>query len=457
MDFLSLIKKEFGIENIYQNAKVEQVVRACSDAYKGTPEWYNAEGTVNFTKTICEETARLIMLGTSIKFNDNARGKYLQEVVDKQYYNLRQWAEWAMAYGTVIIKPNGEDFDCILPDAYYVTDTKNHEIWGAVFVTTQKKSDKWYARLEWHRFEKDIYKVSNKAFVGTQENSADKEIDLKDSPWSDLSPDVEFEGLEKPLFAVLRTPQANNIDTNCPYGLPIVSTAMVEMQDLDIAYARMAVEIADSSRTVLMDSDRLIAKGMSAEMRKNAIAAYDGMRDAMHLPKYVKAVEGMGDGNFYSEINPTLNTAVRLQGLNHYLSQIGYKVGFANGYFVFNEQMGIQTATGVEANQQRTMQFIKDCRDRMEEALKVLIEGVNVFADTYDLAPDGEYEATYQFGDITYNEDEDRARWLTYVNMGKMPFWRYLVKFEGFSEDDAKAIEAETAAQNMLMMPPMEE
>ena len=35
-----------------------------------------------------------------------------------------------------------------------------------------------------------------------------------------------------------------------------------------------------------------------------------------------------------------------------------------------------------------------------------------------------------------------------YVTAGKFPFWRYLVEFEGYSEDDAKAIAAEADAEN---------
>ena len=30
-----------------------------------------------------------------------------------------------------------------------------------------------------------------------------------------------------------------------------------------------------------------------------------------------------------------------------------------------------------------------------------------------------------------------------YVTAGKFPFWRYLVEFEGYSEEEAKQIEAE--------------
>ena len=110
---------------------------------------------------------------------------------------------------------------------------------------------------------------------------------------------------------------------------------------------------------------------------------------------------------------------------------------------MFNETTGIQTATGVEAEQQRTIQFIKDVRDKLQFCMDDLIAALNIFADLYQLAPSGPYETYYDFGDITYNEDEDRSRWYSYVVSGKIPFWYYLTKFEGFSEEDAKALEEE--------------
>ena len=61
-------------------------------------------------------------------------------------------------------------------------------------------------------------------------------------------------------------------------------------------------------------------------------------------------------------------------------------------------------------------------------------------ADLYDLAPVGEYEVMYDFGDITYNREEDRARWWQYVTAGKVPAWMYFTKFEGMSEEEARAM-----------------
>ena len=57
---------------------------------------------------------------------------------------------------------------------------------------------------------------------------------------------------------------------------------------------------------------------------------------------------------------------------------------------------------------------------------------------------------TYDFGDITYNREEDRARWISYVNAGRVPFWYYLVKFEGYTEEDAKALEQKAKPKETL-------
>ena len=78
-----------------------------------------------------------------------------------------------------------------------------------------------------------------------------------------------------------------------------------------------------------------------------------------------------------------------------------------------------------------------------------VVYGLNVFADLYDLAPVGKYEITYDFGDLTYNIEEDRARWLSYANMGIVPRWKILNKFEGMSEEEAKAMTAEADAAQM--------
>ena len=82
-------------------------------------------------------------------------------------------------------------------------------------------------------------------------------------------------------------------------------------------------------------------------------------------------------------------------------------------------------------------------RDKVEGCLDRVIYALNVFADLYNLAPVGVYETVYDFGDITYNREEDRTRWWGYVVAGKIPFWYYLMKYEGYSEEEARMLQAE--------------
>ena len=442
MIFRSKAKEEFNIEPVISQS-MEDMIQKCFAIYQGKPYWLDDADhikTINFAKAVCSETARLAMLGTKITIDGSARAEWLQGQIDNIYFKLRDWVEYGCAYGTVILKPNGKGIDLVTPNNFMITDYENGEISGVVFVNRDVVGKKYYTRLEYHRFIDDMYAITNRCYVGDTENDISKRIDIDKTPWSELIEESFIQNVDSPLYGVLKMPHANNVDVDSPMGLPIFSDAIEELKDLDIAYSRNSKEILDSKRTVLLDSDRLLPSGGKVAQTGTY---FDRRRESMGLPDYVKNVYGNGTEDFYQEINPQLNTDTRLSGLNALLSQIGYKIGYSNGYFVFNESTGIQTATGVEAEQQRTIQFIKDVRDKVESCLDRLIYALNVFADLYNLSPVGNYETLYSFGDITYNVEEDRTRWWGYVVSGKVPAWMFFVKFEGMSEEDAKAMISE--------------
>ncbi len=442
MIFKKKAEEDFDVESI-TSQEMEALVHKADIIYLGRPPWVSDKGyikTINFAKSICSETARLATLAIGIQLDGSARAKWLQEQIDKVYFNLRHWVEYGCAYGTVVLKPNGESIEIFTPDKFIITDQSDGKITGIVFVDKEIEGKKTYTRFEYHRWLDGIYVISNKCYVSDNNNSVGRSVNIANTPWSDLEEEVGIENINKPLYAVFRTPSANNVDIDSPLGMPIFADAIEELKDLDISYSRNSKEIYDSKRTVLLDSDRLLPSGVRI---RNTAEGFRTAREELELPDYVKSVYGSNNGDFYQEINPTLQTDVRIAGINALLSQIGYKCGFSNGYFVFNEKTGMVTATQVESDDKRTIELIKDVRDKLESCLDDLLYALSAFADLYDLSPAGEYEVTYDFGDITYNREEDRARWYGYVTAGKIPFWYYLVKFEGFTEEDAKAIEAE--------------
>lgn len=459
MIFKRQAEEDFNVESVV-SPEMEGKITECANIYRGTPYWVNADDnvkTINFAKAICSETARLATLAIGIQIDGSARAAWLQEQIDKIYFQIRHWVEYGMAYGTIILKPNGKGLDIFTAMDFIITDCDNEGIYGIVFKDSYSENDKYYTRFEYHRFVevKDgentyyPYYISNRAYVSRSAKSVGDPIALNRTKWSDLLPETppilkaNNKKIDGPMFGILRTPQANNLDISSPLGLPIYAEAIEELKDLDVAYSRNVGEIFDSEKIILVD-DRLMLK--SGQNLKNSRIS------DIKLPHYAINVFGDGAENFYREIVPSLNTDTRITGINNLLSFVGFKCGYSNGYFVLDEKTGMVTATQVEADDRRTIQLIKDVRDKLESCLDGAIYALNVYADLYGLAPAGNYEITYDFGDITYNREEDRARWWQYVVQGKVPSWMYFQKFEGLSEEDAKAMVQEAQLKDGTRM-----
>lgn len=447
--------EEFDVMPV-TSQEMDIVINQCMDAYQNRPHWLSVENdirTIGFGKVLCEETARLATLAIKVTIDGSPRADWLQQQIDKRYFKFREWLEYGCAAGTFILKPNGKGIDFLLPNSFQIVDSDDDgNVSGVIFVDQYTESGvlsrKYYTKFEYHRFtESGEYLISNRTYLSNSEGSKGRMVPIEETKWAGLQPDVTLvkqngEPLERMLFGFFRTPQANNKEINSPLGLPIFQNVLEELKNLDIAYSRNSEEIKDSRRVILVDDQLAKPSGQPLDTY-NVGSTIEG------LPHYAKMVIGGGNGDkpFYEEINPELNTDTRIKGINNELSFIGWKVGYSSGYFVFDQKTGMVTATQVESDDRRTIQFIKDVRDKLEDCMDGLIYAMNVFADLYGLAPVGTYETTYDFGDITYNREEDRARWWQYVIQGKVPAWIYYQKFEGMSEEEAKTMIAEAQGE----------
>ena len=66
-------------------------------------------------------------------------------------------------------------------------------------------------------------------------------------------------------------------------------------------------------------------------------------------------------------------------------------------------------------------------------------------ADLYSGIPAENWESiepniVYNWGDITYSYNEDKANWWKYRIQGDVPPYMYYMKFEGMNEADARAM-----------------
>ena len=441
-----------------------QAISAWMEIYSGSPRWVSKDTgiqSINFAKYICSEVARLACLDIDISF-DGARKEAMQDYWDKAILpRFQHWVEYGAAVGSFILKPSGEGVDFITPDRFQITQVdSNGKIMGAVFQDDYSEWGKYYTKLEHHTFwtanvkmpdsdeyvQKTFYRIENRAYKSASKGSIGSQVPLKETKWSALEPelyinDISGEPLKGMLFGFFKMPSANNIDITSPLGMSVFANAVKELEDLDTAYSRNSEEIFNSSKIVLLD-DRLT----DVVSRSNGSA----VRHKMRLPAFVKNVTSDNPNEFYQEIVPTLQTQTRQEGIDALLSLIGCKCGFSNGYFVLDQKTGMVTATQIEADDRGTIQSIKAIRDALKTCLDELFYAQAVLWDLYSTVPVGEYEPIYSWGDLTYSYEEDKQTWWKYVAANKMPAWLYFTKFEGMSEEEAKAYTAELETSSSL-------
>ncbi len=450
---------KFGVETIESD-----VMKAALDdwvnIYQGKPDWTlpDDKGNVdiesfNFAKKLCNETARLTTLALGITVEGSARAEWINGFMESYIARMKnEECEKACAFGYIILKPNGEGIDYVMPWDFCPTHQTDGRIDGGIFFDHyHKPGDKWYyTRLEWQRFEDAldgtrVFRITNKTYKSTGNNGIGQECDIKDTVWSDYVEDKAWYDMDKPLFSIFKMPLSNNIDMSSPLGVSIFSNAQKELKSLDIAWTRLEDEIFDSQKKVFAGDMLIDEPGKPVRSRYTANGVVD--KAGKPLPRYLHILPGSTTGDEYHEVNPALQTTDRLSGIDHFLNLVGVKCGYSTGQFVLNGRTAQLTATQVESDDRETIQLISQIRASLQVATDGLIYALDKYADIYNLSPVGTYEVSYQFQDITMNFDEDRLRHWQYVQAGKYPLYRYYMEYEGKSEGEAKKLVAEAQAE----------
>lgn len=445
--------KEFGvklIESPTMSAEIEKWDRIS----RGYPSWLDENiKTINMAKFVAETRAKLTTLDIGVAVSGSARAEYLQESADLLISKLREKLAGGNCVGSLVIKPNGVSWDFFEPGEFGITDVdEDGTLTGAIFATHTQQDDKNYTRLEYHRFEGAdengaLYVITNKCYQN-QQSYEGKRVLGRQMPletvdkWAHIADEVKIGKLKKPLFGFFKVPGTNRIDKDSPLGCAVFADGIEELRSTDIAVSMKDNEIEDSQHIIFVGQ----------------VLAQSADNMGIKLPRIVKgvglAVNEQGP-NAIHEHTATLLTESRIKDINFNLSMLGCKCGFSEGMFVLDGQTGMITATQVEADDRDTIQTIKDDRDALKVAIEQAIAAEDILVSLYGLAPQGSYDIDFNFGDITYNYEEDRQNWMNYVRMGWVPEWQYLVKFEGMSEQEAKALvkEAKEAKKEPSLFP----
>lgn len=381
---------------------------------------------------------------------------YQEKIIKK----LRNQLEYGIAKGGLVIKPyvvkktvrnedsgqfeeiNRIEVDYIQADAFFpLAFNAGGEITEAAFVQTKVDKNTTYRRLEHHILEKNTVTVRNKAFKA-ENNQMDrddsgtelgKEIPLTEVPeWAGLKPEQKITNVDRLLFAYFRMPEANTIDTMSPLGVSGYSRAVKQIREADLQFSRMLWEFEAGEMAVNVDRDAFAY--MSDKDRGDGGRSY---LPAMQQRLY-RQVDVDPNQELFEPYAPSLRDVSIINGLNNILMRIEDICALSRGTLSDVSQEA-KTATELKILKQRTYQANSELQQAVQKALEDVVYVMNIYATLYEIVPEGEYEASFEWDDsILVDIDTELTKRLTLMQNGLASKLELRMWYFGETEEQAK-------------------
>jgi hypothetical protein len=395
--------------------------------------------------------------------------------VEKILPRLREKVELGCALGGLVFKPYvsggalAVDYaraDGVVPVRF---DGSGRMV-GVVFVDQRQVGDRYYTKFEHHdigsgtidtvtaggqrvvEFEMDDaekrrisrgfpgasinsevksgYIIRNYVLRSSTRDTLGQPAQLSEVPeWSGLKQRSIIPGIDRPLFAYFRYPQANNIDKTSPLGVSCYARADELIQQADTQWSDLMWEFKSGRRKMYVDN---LAFGKDKD--GNTIGPFDkDLYVALETPG-----SNIGDGNkLFEAWSPEFREAAIKSGLNAILRQIEFACGLAYGT-ISDPEVVAKTATEVATTRQRSYATVTDTQKALRAALDDLLYAMDTYATLYGLAPAGDYEAAYDFDDsVIVDKDAQMSGDRQAVGMGAMPKFVFLMRNYGLDEATA--------------------
>ncbi len=435
-----------GANDIILSGQMENALALWAQMYETGGPWCTAKNdlhSLHIAASVAREFARLVTMELEVSLSGSPRADYLAEQLAPFLDKLPNYTEIACALGGAVFKPyvSGDRLlvdvvqgDCFFPTTFDTTG----RLTGAIFSEQLKRKNTIYTRLERHEYAAGVQTIQNKAFASSSTASLGQEIPLADVPeWADIAPEVRIE-VERPLFAYFRIPLANRNDRHSPLGASVYAPAVDTIHDADEQFGRLLWEYEGGQLAIDVDAAALRPTGDGGvQMDQRSGRLYRGCMTG-----------NVADRTLFNVFAPALRDEAYLRGLDGILKRIEFQCGLAYGT-LSDPQNVDKTATEIMASKQRSYSTVKSIQHALQVALDDLLYAMNAYADLYQLVPAGSYTAVYNWDDSIVNDPSERKQlFWQYVQAGKFPMQRYLTEFEGYSQEEAAQIAAETSAEN---------
>lgn len=393
-------KRALGVE-IAISEEMQRSVDQWAQMFADKAPWLDdTTQSLGLPAAIAGEIARLTTVELESEITGSARANYLQGEYNRVLANLRSNVEIAAAGGGLAFLPYVDDgrvvVDCVPAWRFFPTAfNSRQEVTGAVFVEQVTKGKIYYTRMEHHQLTDAGYVIRNLAFSSMSKSDLGSPCGLNAvAEWADLEPETNIrfaDGTvpERTLFAYFRMPFANTVDAGSPLGVSVYSRAVDLIKESDRQYSRILWEYEGSELAVDASLGALNIEEQSG------LACMPKRRS--RLFRELNIDQGQS-GDLYKVFSPEIRDTALFNGLDKLLKRIEFNCNLAYGT-LSDPQNVDKTAEEIKSSKQRSYAAVCDVQKALQAALEHLVWSMDLYASLYNLAPRGEYEVNFTWGD----------------------------------------------------------
>jgi len=430
------IKKVVGLDPTISTEMLDKITY-WNDMYRGSAVWVNDYvKSIGLEQGICREFADCCLTEIETSVNNDKLNKSYQNIIETLNENL----QCGIALGSFCLKPlSDKTAEFVTAESFVpISFNADGKPTSLVFITTKTvKTDSIYRKFEFHQLNGDILTIKNICYHSTSTGSIGTRCTLQEvEEWANLPEETSYNTMGKNIYGYYRNPIKNVIDGSFS-GVSIYDNAIELIRNADIQYGRLNWEFESGERVINVDISAL----------KPQISV-DGSTTSYTTPNLNKRLyKGLnlqtGDNTeLYKEFSPAFRDDNIINGLEQHKRAIEFAVGLAYGD-LSNTQVVEKTATEIKHAKQRKYNRVNAIEKNLKACLEDFLYGLACFNNC---ATSG-YEFVCNFSDsILTDEEAERKQDIQDVAIGALPLWKYIMKWQGLTEAEAKAQATETQA-----------
>lgn len=371
---------------------------------------YQSINDINYTAIFSAKLSNYCSNQSSINVErDNKRANYLNDKVQEIWDDRKRIFNRMFGTGGVFIMPyytkNEIQYTIIPQFRVSINERIGKRITNATVLSDVYTQKKGYTTLIYYRWT-DYLILNNNLVINQRYTNENGEVVIKPKIWEDINDSFTITNVDRILGGYFKSPIDNrqNVDA---YGVPITYGCESTIKEIKECLKQIVREF--KAKEVFIGVDFTLFKDPTNQNKL-------GLPDDGIYRKF----NGEKD-DLWQVFDPAIRESSYYARLQELYARLEKQIGTSRGILTEIETAQA-TATAIRKALYDTFTIVDDARVAFEQAMEDVVYSIDVLANYYNVAPQGDYEINYEWGyDLLQDAQQDWNQLVQGYNLGIVP------------------------------------